>query len=114
MTTPTRTGPPLIGALLRMPLNLVRAHMLRALHAEGYTDLTEALELGSMIDCSEALVEGALARQESRGAHFRTDFPERDDKNWLNHTVVRKTSGGLELTKKSVSITVFEPKERKY
>jgi succinate dehydrogenase / fumarate reductase flavoprotein subunit len=78
------------------------------------TDLTEALELGAMLDCSEALVEGALARQESRGAHYRTDFPERDDKNWLNHTVVRKTSGGLELSKKNVSITEFEPKERKY
>ena len=78
------------------------------------TDLTEALELGAMLDCSEALVTGALAREESRGAHYRTDFPQRDDQNWLKHTVVRKTSGGLELAKKSVSITEFEPKERKY
>ena len=78
------------------------------------TDLTEALELGAMLDCAEALVEGALARQESRGAHYRTDFPERDDVNWLKHTVLRKTSGGLELTKKTVSITEFQPKERKY
>jgi succinate dehydrogenase / fumarate reductase flavoprotein subunit len=78
------------------------------------TDLTEALELGAMIDCSEALVEGALAREESRGAHYRTDFPERDDANWLNHTMLRRTSGGLELTKKAVSITEFQPKERKY
>jgi succinate dehydrogenase / fumarate reductase, flavoprotein subunit len=78
------------------------------------TDLTEALELGAMLDCAEALVEGALAREESRGAHYRTDFPERDDANWLKHTMLRKTSGGLELTKKTVSITEFQPKERKY
>jgi succinate dehydrogenase / fumarate reductase, flavoprotein subunit len=78
------------------------------------TDLTEALELGAMLDCAEALVEGALAREESRGAHYRTDFPERDDANWLKHTMLRRTSGGLELTKKSVSITEFQPKERKY
>jgi succinate dehydrogenase / fumarate reductase, flavoprotein subunit len=78
------------------------------------TDLTEALELGAMLDCAEALVEGALAREESRGAHYRTDFPERDDANWLKHTILRKTSGGLELTKKTVSITEFQPKERKY
>jgi succinate dehydrogenase / fumarate reductase flavoprotein subunit len=78
------------------------------------TDLTEALEFGNMLDCAETLVAGALARQESRGAHYRTDFPERDDVDWLKHTMVRKTSGGLELTKKSVSITTFEPKERKY
>jgi succinate dehydrogenase / fumarate reductase flavoprotein subunit len=78
------------------------------------TDLTEALELGAMLDCAEALVEGALAREESRGAHYRTDFPERDDANWLKHTMLRKTSGGLELSKKAVSITEFQPKERKY
>src|SRR5919106_2191917 len=78
------------------------------------TDLTEALELGAMLDCAEALVVGALAREESRGAHFRTDFPERDDVNWLKHTMLRRTSGGLELAKKSVSITEFQPKERKY
>jgi succinate dehydrogenase / fumarate reductase flavoprotein subunit len=78
------------------------------------TDLTEALELGAMLDCCEALLAGALAREESRGAHYRTDFPERDDVNWLKHTFLRKTSGGLDLQKKSVSITKFQPMERKY
>ena len=67
-----------------------------------------------MLDCAEALVEGALAREESRGAHYRIDFPERDDALWLKHTMLRKTSGGLALSKKSVSITEFEPMERKY
>lgn len=78
------------------------------------TDLMEALELGYMLDCAEAIVEGALARQESRGAHYRSDFEQRDDVNWLAHTMLRKTSGGLELRKKPVKITIFEPKERKY
>ena len=78
------------------------------------TDLTEALELGYMLDCADTIVAGALARQESRGAHYRTDFETRDDKNWLAHTLARRTSGGMTLTKKPVTITQFEPKERKY
>src|SRR4051794_18603312 len=78
------------------------------------TDLMEALELGYMLDCADTIVAGALAREESRGAHYRTDFEARDDKNWLAHTLMRKSSGGMELTKKPVTITRFEPKERKY
>lgn len=78
------------------------------------TDLTEALEFGSLLDCAETLVTGALARDESRGAHYREDFQNRDDANWLKHTMLKKTSGGLELTKRDVSITEFQPKERKY
>jgi succinate dehydrogenase / fumarate reductase flavoprotein subunit len=84
-------------------------------HSTNYnTDLTEALELGCMIDCAEAIIEGAILRTESRGAHYREDFPNRDDANWLAHSLVYKTSGGLELAKKPVTITIFEPKERKY
>ncbi len=78
------------------------------------TDLMEALELGYMLDCAEAIIVGALAREESRGAHYRTDFEKRDDVNWLAHTLVYRTSGGIELRKKPVTITAFEPKERKY
>ncbi|MEA2524094.1 MAG: succinate dehydrogenase / fumarate reductase, flavoprotein subunit [Thermomicrobiales bacterium] len=78
------------------------------------TDLMEALELGYMLDCAETIVAGAIAREESRGAHYRTDFEKRDDQNWLAHTMVYKTSGGLEMRKKPVVITEFEPKERKY
>jgi succinate dehydrogenase / fumarate reductase flavoprotein subunit len=78
------------------------------------TDLMEALELGYMLDCADTIVGGALQREESRGAHYRSDFEARDDKNWLAHTMVRKTSGGLTYAKKPVSITKFEPKERKY
>jgi len=78
------------------------------------TDLTEAMELGYMLDCADTIVAGALAREESRGGHYRSDFEARDDTNWLAHTLVRKSSGGLTMTKKPVTITKFEPKERKY
>jgi succinate dehydrogenase / fumarate reductase flavoprotein subunit len=78
------------------------------------TDLTETLEVGYMLDLAEALVVGALAREESRGAHYRTDFEKRDDGNWLAHTVITKNGDELDLTKKPVTITTFEPKERVY
>ena len=78
------------------------------------TELTEAHELGCMLECAEAIVAGALAREESRGAHYREDFEQRDDQNWLAHTLVYKTSGGLQMKKKPVTITEFQPKERKY
>ena len=79
------------------------------------TDLTEALELGYMLDLAETIVAGALAREESRGAHYRTDFEKRDDVNWLAHTLILKASGGmLNISKKPITITTFEPKERNY
>jgi succinate dehydrogenase / fumarate reductase, flavoprotein subunit len=78
------------------------------------TDLLETHELGCMLDCAETIIAGAIAREESRGAHYRTDFEKRDDANWLAHTMLFKTSGGMTLRKKPVAITKFEPKERKY
>ncbi|MFL5761547.1 MAG: succinate dehydrogenase flavoprotein subunit [Thermomicrobiales bacterium] len=78
------------------------------------TDLLEAHELGCMLDCAETIVVGALAREESRGAHYRTDFEKRDDTNWLAHSLLSKSSGGMTLSKKPVTITKFQPKERKY
>ncbi len=77
-------------------------------------DLLEALELEALLDCSDAIVAGALARTESRGAHSREDYPDRDDDNWLAHTLAYKTSGGIRMKKKPVVITKFEPQERKY
>jgi len=78
------------------------------------TDLVETLELGYLLDCAEATVAGALAREESRGAHFREDFPDRDDASWLKHTLAYRGAEGVVLEYKPVTITRFEPKERKY
>ncbi len=79
------------------------------------TDVLDAIELGYLLDFSSALVESALAREESRGAHFRDDFQERDDENWLKHSLAfLQEDGSIALDYKPVSITRFEPKERKY
>ncbi len=79
------------------------------------TDLQEAIELGHLIDFSLFIVEGALARKESRGAHYREDFPKRDDENFLKHTYA-KFSGDYELERSygDVVLGKFEPQERKY
>ena len=78
------------------------------------SDLAETLEVGYLLDCAEATVAGALARQESRGAHFREDFPDRDDVNWLKHTLAYHGMEGPVLDYKEVTITRFQPQERKY
>jgi succinate dehydrogenase / fumarate reductase flavoprotein subunit len=78
------------------------------------TDLLEAVELGFLLDLAEALVVSAHAREESRGGHFREDFPARDDKKWLKHTLARKTDDGVRLDYKPVVMTRYEPMERKY
>ena len=78
------------------------------------TELLEAIELGYLLDLAEITAESALARQESRGAHSREDFPERDDDNWLKHTLAYRTDQAVELRYKPVSITRFEPKPRIY
>jgi succinate dehydrogenase / fumarate reductase, flavoprotein subunit len=78
------------------------------------TDLLEARELGYLLDCAEANVHSALARRESRGGHFREDFAERNDDEWLRHTLAYRTEGGPRLSYKPVTITRFEPKPRTY
>jgi succinate dehydrogenase / fumarate reductase, flavoprotein subunit len=78
------------------------------------TELLEVIELGGLLELAEVLVESALVRQESRGAHFREDFPKRDDPNWLKHTLAYQGKKGIEFRYKPVTITRFEPKERKY
>jgi succinate dehydrogenase / fumarate reductase flavoprotein subunit len=78
------------------------------------TELLEAIELGYLLDLAEVTAESALARKESRGAHSREDYPERDDENWLKHTLAYRTGSGIELRYKPVSITRFEPKPRTY
>ena len=79
------------------------------------TELVEALELSNMLEYSEVIIDGALARKESRGAHARVDFPKRDDVNWLKHTLAYKNAdGSINLKHKPVSITKYQPEERKY
>lgn len=81
------------------------------------TDLLEARELGYLLDVSEATAVSALARKESRGAHSREDYPERDDEKYLAHTLVWRGAGEAPATKidyKPVTITKFEPKPRVY
>lgn len=78
------------------------------------TELLETLELGCMLDCAETIIHGSLERTESRGAHYRDDFQARDDKEWLAHSMITRHPDGLRLEKKPVTITKFEPKERKY
>ena len=78
------------------------------------TDLVFALELGYMLDCAETIAVGALNRKESRGAHARTDYPNRDDQTWLKHTVVTRDEDGPEISYVPVTITKWNPEERKY
>ncbi|NHC35736.1 succinate dehydrogenase/fumarate reductase flavoprotein subunit [Scytonema millei] len=78
------------------------------------TEIIEALELGSLIVVGQLILNSALNRQESRGAHFREDFPQRDDSNFLKHTLSYYSPAGIDLQYKPVAITMFEPQERKY
>jgi succinate dehydrogenase/fumarate reductase flavoprotein subunit len=78
------------------------------------SDLIQAIELGSMLEMADCLVTGAIARTESRGAHSRLDHPERDDENWLRHTMTYYDGGEVGLDYKPVTITKYEPAVRTY
>jgi succinate dehydrogenase / fumarate reductase flavoprotein subunit len=86
------------------------------------TDLLETFELGCLLDLAEVTAVAALDRTESRGAHSRDDYPNRDDANWLKHSFAfhtgapgaALTSPAIDLKYRPVVITKFEPKERKY
>jgi succinate dehydrogenase / fumarate reductase flavoprotein subunit len=77
-------------------------------------DVLGALELGYMVDCAEAVLLGALERTESRGAQYRTDFPERNDEEWLKHIDITLGEDGPEVSYSPVTITQWQPEERKY
>jgi succinate dehydrogenase / fumarate reductase flavoprotein subunit len=83
------------------------------------TDLLEAVELGFLLDLAEVLVTGAIARKESRGGHAREDYPNRDDVNFMRHTMAYREvdangNDNVRLDYKSVNITRYQPMERKY
>jgi succinate dehydrogenase / fumarate reductase flavoprotein subunit len=78
-------------------------------------DVIGAIELGYMLDAAEATVVGALERKESRGAQFRTDFPERKDEEWLKHIDISVNGGDVpKVSYSPVTITKWEPQERTY
>ena len=78
------------------------------------TELMEAVELGYLIDNAEQLVHAAYNRTESRGAHSREDYGERDDETWLKHTLVYKDGDSVRIDYKPVTLGKYEPKPRVY
>jgi succinate dehydrogenase / fumarate reductase flavoprotein subunit len=77
-------------------------------------DMLAAIELGYMLDNAECTCVAALERKESRGAQYRTDFPERNDAEWLKHIDLQQGDDGPEISYSEVTITQWEPEERKY
>jgi succinate dehydrogenase / fumarate reductase flavoprotein subunit len=117
------------GAMIQTALDKVRELKQRYLHVQiddkgqrFNTDLLETFELGCLLDLAEVTAVSALNRTESRGAHSRDDFPNRDDAHWLKHTFVTHlgaptaslASDKSALSYRAVNIAQFEPKERKY
>lgn len=78
------------------------------------TEMMEAMELRNLLDFSEVIAASALAREESRGAHYRTDYPKRDDVGWLKHTLAYRSETGPLLEYKPVTITSYKPERRMY
>jgi succinate dehydrogenase / fumarate reductase flavoprotein subunit len=80
------------------------------------TDLLEAVELGFLLDLAEVIVVGALERKESRGGHFREDYQNRDDVNYMRHTMAYRSTDddGVRLDFKPVVVTRYQPMERKF
>lgn len=78
------------------------------------TELIEAMELDNLLVVAQTILNSAYARRESRGAHFREDYPTRDDDNFLKHTLAYYSPAGIDIATMAVNLGMFEPKERKY
>ncbi|NMG21070.1 succinate dehydrogenase/fumarate reductase flavoprotein subunit [Brasilonema bromeliae] len=78
------------------------------------TEIIEAFETRSLMVVGRMILESALNRQESRGAHFREDYPQRDDTNFLRHTMAYYSPAGIDIQYRPVAISMFQPQERKY
>ena len=76
--------------------------------------LIHTIETGYLLDLASTMVEGAIARTESRGAHSRTDFPERDDEKWMSHTLSYLEDDQIRLDYSPVTVTKYEPQVRSY
>ncbi len=111
-----RNGPDLATALAKIGEVRRRAeHAPVADTSRVYnSNLVHALELDNLVDLAEVTVAGALAREESRGAHARRDFPTRDDEKWLKHTLAFHADDGPRFEHKPVTIDMWKPVERKY
>ncbi len=111
-----RSGHDLAEALAR--IRAIRGRMGQAPVADKSrvynSNLIHALELANLVDLAEVTVAGALAREESRGAHARRDFPTRDDERWLRHTLAFHAPDGPRFDHKPVTIDMWKPVERKY
>ncbi len=81
---------------------------------EFNTNLRDALQLGNMIDLAEVVVECAVRREESRGAHSMLEFPKRDDVNWMKHTIATRGKNGVRIAYIPVTLTKWQPEERVY
>ncbi|PMB23228.1 succinate dehydrogenase flavoprotein subunit [Fischerella thermalis CCMEE 5319] len=78
------------------------------------TEIVEALELRSLMVVGQMILASAFNRQESRGAHFREDYTQRDDEKFLKHTMAYYSAAGIDIQYRPVTITMFQPQERKY
>ncbi len=78
-------------------------------------DVLGAIELGYMLDCAEAIVMASIDRKESRGAQFRTDYPERNDDEWIKHIDISRNGDDTpQISYSPVTFTQWQPEERKY
>ena len=102
-----------LGKIREMKSRLAKAKIEDTSRAYN-TDLTSALELENMVELAEVMLAGGIARQESRGAHSRLDYPARDDRNWLKHTLAHYTREGPTLDYSPVRVTIWKPTERRY
>ncbi len=111
-----RTGPQMEEALKKVKELKKRLLKVRVEdHSRIYnTNLINIIETTNLIDLAETIVVGGLARKESRGAHSRRDFPNRDDVNWCKHTLAFYTPDGPKLDYSPVTMTMWKPVERKY
>jgi succinate dehydrogenase/fumarate reductase flavoprotein subunit len=111
-----RSGVDLEQALDQIRTLKARFSRLRPLNVDRVfnLDLIRAYEVEAMLDLTEIITASALARKESRGAHVRLDFPQRDDEHFLKHTLAYFTPGGPKLDYSEVRITKYKPEARKY